>query len=48
VGYLKLGFDDSTEINYFSYALDDLEKTSWVNWPYHYKFIDIEILVGSD
>ena len=48
VGYLKLGFDDETEINYWSYSLDYLEKSSYVNWPNRYKFIDIEILVGPN
>ena len=48
MGYLKLGFDDETEINYWSYSLDYLEKSSYVNWPNRYKFIDIEILVGPN
>jgi hypothetical protein len=43
-----LGFKDPKEINYFKFLIGDVEPSSWVSWPYNYKFIDVEILVGSN
>ena len=41
-------FPNEADSNYFKFEIGEIEPSAMVKWPNSYKFIDLEILVGSD